>query len=97
MGHFVTLASISQFKQSTYLYVPPCMRDSSHGFFTRIVTRGQVITYRLWGEKGGGGAEGGVKVDHMVSRWDRKGISRRRQSINRGWGRVRVYRKLTLN
>ena len=49
------------------------------------------------GGKKGGGAEGGVKVDHMVLRWDRKGISRRRQSINRGWGRVRVYRKLTLN
>ena len=92
MGHFVTLAGTSQFKQSTYLYVSPCMRDSSHGFFTRIVTRGQVITYHLWGEKGGGAAEGDVKVEHMVSRWDRKGISRRRQSINRGWGRVRVYR-----
>ena len=67
-------------------------------FLQELLLEDKSLLIACGGKKGGGGAaEGGVKVEHMVSRWDRKGISRRRQSINRGWGRVRVYRKLTLN
>ena len=62
-------------------------------FLQELLLEDNSLLIACGGKKGGGG----VKVDHMVLRWDRKGISRRRQSINRGWGRVRVYRKLTLN
>ena len=64
-------------------------------FLQELLLEDKSLLIACGGKKGG--AEGGVKVDHMVLRWDRKGISRRRQSINSGWGRVRVYRKLTLN
>ena len=66
-------------------------------FLQELLLEDKSLLIACGGKKGGGGAEGSVKVNHMVLRWDRKGISRRRQSINRGWGRVRVYRKLTLN
>ena len=77
------------------------MYEGAPGLFKRVVTRRQVIIYRLcvcvWGGGGGGGGGGergvrgggggaGIKVDRMVLRWGQKGDQSSPTEYKRGLG-----------